>query len=344
MAVGRLAGLASVATIAVAAISCSAGDTRGPDPAVAPEPVPTPESRGPHLYLGGDGAVWMVDLRGNVTRRETPALGPGDPPHRLEARDGGLAAWGYETYRLDDDLRLRPRVIVRDSRFFIPSAHGNRVWVAISDDDPEVEGLVGAVREVAMSGRVTVPDVRPPHGGWPEASLNDGLLFFRKGRRFVWDPVERKVVFRFDAGDLGPTQGNLVAWCDFGCEELRVTDVGTGREETFAVPRGFRRFQAWDGAFSPDGRTLAVPVEPEDARDEVAFALVDVPGGEVSVVDGTRTQDVYNYVAWSRSGRYAFFTGARKTGDRTLMAYRRGDASARSLEAEVGAFYDATAI
>jgi hypothetical protein len=290
----------------------------------------------------------MVDLAGRARHVKLPELSPGDPPYRIVRRGERLVAWGYETYLLDPELESQPQVLINDSLFFIPSSRDDRVWVGIPDSDSQ-EGGLEAVREVSVNGQVTVPDVRPPDGKWPERSLDDGLVFTEEGQKIVWDPVTEDVVFRFEAGDLGPTHGNLIAWCNASCESVNITDVATGSQRTVEPPPGFAAFDVWAGMFSTDGTTLALPVrrdvrDIDDAGSEVQLGLVDVTDGTARVVEGSNVRDGYNFVAWTSSGEHVFFTGGVRFEDRSIVVYRMGDESAQLLQVNVGDFFGAAAL
>ena len=308
---------------------------------------------GPRLYLAGDGELWSVDLDGDVEHESTPELGPGDPPYRIVARAGKLVAWGYQTYLVDPELETPPRSFVDDSLLFIPSVHEDRVWVAV---DASGSGLK-AVREVAIDGAVTASDIRPPDGAFPVASLDDGLVLSLNGGYVVWDPRSDEIVYRFKADNLGPVTGNLITTCDSACTSIQVTDVVTGATGEIGPPEGYGAFELWSGAFSPADRTLAVPVRRHPSLDEPSeldLALVNVAGvasnsgygGFVrpSVVEGSTVNPVYNFVAWSSSGEYVFFTGGQRFGRRSIVAYRLGDPSARAIPADIGDFYGAAAL
>lgn len=333
-AVAAMVAGAVVAGTAAFALLPERGTEKGPGPV-------TGESQaGPYLYLSGKyGDVWRVSAQGDVVHAQIEELDPGDAPHRLLARGDALVAWGYETYRLDPDLREDPELLVRDSLFFIPSAHEDRIWIAT--EEPDTNRRIATVREVDVDGRVTVPDVRPPYGGaWPSAAVRSGLVLHDDKGWVVWDPATRDVVFRFAARDLGPTHGNLVSSCSTFCHTLEVFDVSTGEKLAVDPPEDWEAYAVWDGAFSPDGDTFAVPLlrDPDQGR----LALVDLSSGTVTEVPGTDSGTVSNLVAWSADGSHVFYTHAGA--DEAIFVYEIGAEAARQLDVSVGDFYDAAAI
>jgi hypothetical protein len=335
------------------AISNAGGDT----PQVAGDP-PAQQGPGPRLYLPGDGELWRVDLEGNVKHVELPQLTPGDPPYRIVRREERLVAWGYETLLLDPELESPPSVVISDSWFFIPSAFEDRLWASIMD--PETRDTKRAyefVREVNVEGEVTVQDVRAPGGRWPERALEAGLVFSSNEGWIVWDPASDDVVFRFDADNLGPAYGNLIAWCDAGCRSVHITDVSTGSDRTVEPPDGWSAFDVSAGAFSPDGTTIAVPLRHNiatgDSESEVQLALIDLENGAVTAVEQSGVREGYNFVAWTFSSEYVFLTSGQASEDRTtgqgsedrrIIVYRMGEAAAEHLEVNVDDFYGAAAI
>jgi hypothetical protein len=143
-------------------------------------------------------------------------------------------------------------------------------------------------------------------------SSNDGWI--------VWDPASDSVVFRFDADNLGPAYGNLIAWRDAGCRSIHITDVSTGSDKTVEPPDGWAAFDVWAGAFSPDGTTIAVPVRHSIARGDsesaLQLALIDLESGAVTAVEQSEVREGYNL----------------------------GDPAAEHLKVDVGDFYGAAAI
>jgi hypothetical protein len=340
----------SIALLVIAGVSWGAiaiSHDRGA-PKVADDP-PAQQGPGPRLYLPGDGELWRVDLEGNVKHVELPQLAPGDPPYRIVRREDELVAWGYETLLLDPALESPPRVLIPDSWIFIPSAHEDRVWVSIMDPKTrDTDHAFEIIREVNVEGEVTVNDVKGPGGRWPERALEAGLVFSSNDGWIVWDPASDSVVFRFDADNLGPAYGNLIAWCDAGCRSVHITDVSTGSDKTVEPPDGWAAFDVWAGAFSPDGATIAVPVRHSIARGDsesaLQLALIDLEIGAVTAVEQSEVREGYNFAAWTLSGEYVFLTGGQRSEDRSIIVYRMGDPAAEHLKVDVGDFYGAAAI
>jgi hypothetical protein len=274
-------------------------------------------------------------------------LASGDPPYRIARRGRSLVFYGKDgTYSLDLALSEPPRR-VHKSWFFLPSTVDDRVWVALLDPtSPETVRALRAVVEVTSSGVVTVPPVRPPGGRWPVAAVTDGLLLeHKRGGLELWDPIRDTVIRRLPAAWPGPTHGNLLAWCDgsgpnWGAS-LHLTDVPSNSDRwRIDPPKGFAVFGCSQGAFAPDGRTLAIPV----ARSRLpaapyTLALVDRASGHVTVVADSEVAAGYVFVAWSASGRQVFLTGGERFQSRTIVAYQLGQPTARTLSLNLPAFY-----
>jgi hypothetical protein len=285
-----------------------------------------------------------------VRHRSLPQLSPGDPPYRIVRRGDKLVLWSYQTLTLDSrSTAAQPRVLVRDSWIFIPSAAPDRIWVGILDpNSPETERRLAAVREVAVDGRVTVRDVRPPEGRWPVAATSSGLVFPSHGsgpggldQLELWNPLTGKVFRRLPGDYAVATRGDLLAWCRQPCARLHVTDVATGDDGEVRPPAGASGFAA-SGAFSPDGKLIAIPVRsdpsPTTQDPKWRLALVDVEEGTATLVQGPTLQG-YVFVDWSPAGTAVFITGGGRFKERTIIEYRLGTASARRLPVTVGDFF-----
>jgi hypothetical protein len=320
-------------------------------PAAPPAATSGPIARpgGPRLFLAGAGELWVMDVAGgSVRHRRLPQLSPGDPPYRIVRRGDTLVLWSYQTLTLDPSGAAQPEVLVRDSWFFIPSAAPDRIWVGILDPkSPETERRLAAVREVAVDGRVTVRDVRPPEGRWPVAATSSGLVFQSHGGGLgpdqleLWNPLTGKVFRRLPGDYPVASHGDLLAWCRQRCERLHVTNVATGEDVEVRPPAGAFGFDAY-GAFSPDGKLIAVPVRsdpsPTTQDPKWRLALVDVEGGTATLVQGPTLQG-YVFVDWSPAGTSVFITGGDRFKERTIFEYRLGTASARRLPVKVGDFF-----
>jgi hypothetical protein len=270
-----------------------------------------------------------------------PELTAGDPPYRIVRRGNKLVLWGYKTYVLDPAANAPPKVLVQDSWIFIPSATPDRVWVGVVD--PKTIGSsrrLAAIREVAVDGQVTVPDTKPPGGRWPVAATKTALAFQVSGGLEVWDPVTGKVLRQLPGVFPVATYGDLLAWCADLCEILHVTNVVTGEEVEVNPPPGTYRFDPYEGAFSPDGRSIAVPVgtDPKAASQKWQLALVDIGAGTAMGVKGTSVHG-YVYVDWSPSGQEVFITGGDLGEARTIIDYEVEAGSAKRLRVKVGDFY-----
>jgi hypothetical protein len=281
---------------------------------------------GPKLYLAGDNELWVVDAdSGRVWHRFSSQLGPGDPPHKVLAR-GSRVVMGQP---------------YGDRAFFLPSARRDRVWVV---DLRSSSGTAFAVREVTVDGETTVAARRTPSPRWPLGAVRDGLLLEGNGQVMIWDPRTDRVVQHVAVPPalLGPAAGDVVTACvDVYCPVLRLINISSGRVRV-ARAKHAEAFEPWAGAFSPDGRLLALPVRRpgQPATAPRRLALIDVATGRVADVRDSDVASGYNLVAWSADGRHVFITGGARGHRRTVVGFRLGTMRARPLDVRVGDFYD----
>jgi hypothetical protein len=309
---------------------CAGGERESGPP---PEPA--------RLFLAGDGELTVVDVDAARARvRPVPELAPGDPLYRIVRRGNLLVLFGVDTYVLDADLRSPPRKL-GESSYFVPSAHPDRVWLtALDPTSPETVRALSAVREVSVDGRVTFHDVRPPdRRGGPLAAVGDDLVFQdKRGTLELWNPATRRFGRRFPDATLGPTQGDLLAWCEGEGRVLHLTHVESGYGRSIDPPAGFAAFDCWSGAFSPDGTSLAIGAMYEEIFDgERTLTLVDLEAGVATPVAGSTVDPDYVYVAWSSAGDRVFISGGDAT--RELLQYRLGEARAVRIPVRVRDFY-----
>jgi hypothetical protein len=143
---------------------------------------------------------------------------------------------------------------------------------------------------LVQSERAQVSSVAPELGLWVPG---------RRGVRILgrdWGLV--------DAVTRPEARSSLLAWLPGSCEStascpLLLTDTATGRTRAVRSPLPF----GFDvgGAFSPDGRQLAVFVQtnPGDVNPAMELALVDVATGTIRLVPGVQGRHGES-VAWAR--------------------------------------------
>lgn len=340
--------VAAVAALVLALAGCGEG-VSGADPK-------TPRSGGEPatLFLAGDLEMWVVDVDADQAEHlRIPELGGGDPPHRIATIGDRLALWDEDVASVPAaDPSAAAETLAKDGWIFIPAADPDRIWVGFLDSDsPATAGGLGELREIDADGNVITRGVKPPDGAWPYAELTGGLLFQGPGPIRLWDPDTEHTVRTYSwqqIGDMGPVDGDLLASCFESCEELILTDFAGGGQRRVRAPDGLA-FVAFEAMFSPNGATLAVPVIDAGggwksfSTYDRQLALVDLEDETTEIVAGSEAPPGYVFTAWSSDGSQAFMTGGGPHTARTIIAYRLGDERARTLDVEVGDFYDIAA-
>jgi hypothetical protein len=250
-----------------------------------------------------------IDVRSGRTRVvRVRGLAGGDPIVNLAAVGSRLVYYGRtHTYAIGPSLRGRPLDLGR-SWYFVPAAGGGRVWLAELDPaSPPTVRALAAVREVSLDGAVVARSRRRPPSGALVAATAAGPLFQRRRGLALWDVEQGSVVARIPGSFPVAVHGDTVASCGSGCLGIRLTDVRTGAARVVRPPAGHRFEETYDGAFSPDGRLLAVPAT---RRDGHGVALIE-PGRPPRMLPGPPLAPFYWSLAWSPSGRWLFFVATR---------------------------------
>jgi hypothetical protein len=239
-------------------------------------------------------------------------------------RTGGRLVWALPdgTYAIDADLRGRSQRLA--PVYFIPSATPGRVWF--------VSARPRSIVEMTVRGRVTLrSSVRLPWRCAVVAAVEHALICpdGEADTLRAVDPTSGRVVRNLPGTFPFATHGSLVASCNWRCRDLHLTDVETGLHRSVPPPNAARYIEGYDGAFSPDGSLLAVPVKTSRGRAQVG--LVDVRRGSVRVIPGSRLAG-YRKFSWSSSGDL-YFAAARGR----IMVYRPGSQRARLLPVKLGA-------
>jgi hypothetical protein len=308
------------------------------------------------LFLEGPakhGNLIAVDTHTGRIRRLPIKAACGDAQNCLVPSGGKLVIGSVgRTYVYDPRRPGRPRAQrIGNGWIIVPSATDGRVWLAILDRS---RGVLRAIREQTVDGRVTQSG-RPPGAGesWPVGAVEPGLLFqtVRGHRAYLrlWDPKTRKVTLRTPGLFPIDTHDDLVASCDEPCSRLAITDVRSGKTTRVKPPAGHAFRASDDGAFSPDGSLLALPVasvararNPGHGRWSMArsMALVNVGRGTPRIIRGSRLDPDYRTMSWSASDGRLFFSA----GGGRVMAYRPGSPRATSLARVHGTIFHMAAL
>lgn len=314
-----------------------------PPPGIVDEEPPTLDQiTNARVYFSdGFGLLTEVDIdAGSVTVHEVPEIAPGDPLYDLVSRGDVLVFYGQTdvgpaTFAVDPERPTSPVLIDDEAWFFVPSAVEDRVWIAVLDlSSPETVRALKSVREVSVDGVVTIPDVAPPDGRWPVAAVNNGLVFQGDDVLEIWDPESEEYVETLPGPFAVAVRGNRLVTCT-QCDQLHLIDLDADTRRTIDVPVGVASVDGYGGAFSPDGRYVAVSARltggPITSETELAVVLVDFEAGTASLIPGTLAQHRFTSpsVAWSSDGEWVFmgpFVVDDDSGE--LRAYRPGDATA----------------
>jgi hypothetical protein len=290
------------------------------------------------LYLANTrpGRLTVIDVaRGRVDTRQLRELAPGDPPYMLAFLGGRLVVYGHDhTYAFSPGVR-EPARNLGESWFFVPSATTGRVWLALLDpgSPSTVNGLRG-VREVTVNGRLTLArSHRPPR--WPLAALSNGLVL--QGRTLeLWDPATGRITTKLPGVFPVAARDWRLVSCATSCRVLHVSDTRTSAHAAIRPGRGFRFVESYSGAFSPDGKLVAVPAI--GRRGRPCVALIDLARHVATLVPGPHLARDYQLLAWSSSG-WLFYNASRGR----IAAYHPGRATATLLPLHVDPFVDIAA-
>jgi hypothetical protein len=158
------------------------------------------------------------------------------------------------------------------------------------------------------------------------AAVPDGFVVEQRSGLVLWDPHRARPLRGGRRAWPVATGGPRFAWCREPCRSLRLrTRAG---ERTLTPPSRLRLQPGTDGAFSSDGRLLALPVI-EGGRSRAAVA--DLRGGEWTTVPGSRPSS-YGAMAWSRSGDRLYLA----TRDGGLGVWQPGALRAERLPVDPG--------
>ena len=264
--------------------------------------------------------LFAIDTASGEVKRVRVRLSCGDTPFCLISTGGELIiSSGGRTTAYNPAAPGRTGLARLGKGWIaIPSANSGHVWLGILArgklGGPYRRGL-SAVREIDLEGNV-VQSMRPPQGKWPAGAVESGLLFEYGRSLRLWSLEARGFTIRIPGAFPAATSGNLVASRGDRGSEFLLTDTRTGEVTPIAPPAG-HRWLGYQGAFTPDGSRLALPITE-------GLAVVDVDTLDTRVISGsTEVDPIYAPMAWSSKGDRLFFVGE----DGTVMSYRVGSDS-----------------
>jgi hypothetical protein len=277
-----------------------------------------------------DEGVFAIDISTGRVKRLHVRASCGDTPFCLISTGGELViSSGARTTTYNPAAPARARAArLGNGWITIPSTDDGHVWLGILArgklGGPHRRSL-SAVREIDLNGNV-VQRMRPPEGRWPVGAVESGLLFeYGKSLR-LWSLEERGFTLRLPGAFPAATAANLVAASrGGGSPELVLTDTRNGEITRIAPPAGYR-WTGQQGAFTPNGSRLALPVAPVAAGppSSSTLAVVDTQTLDARVIPGaTEADPIYGARAWSSDGDRLFFV----SDDGRVMSYSVGSNS-----------------
>jgi hypothetical protein len=316
------------------------------------EAPPLDQATGTRVYLSTDHQLTVVDVdAGLASVHDLPELAPGDPLYRLTWRGDKLVFYGgtdtgVAVFALDPAAPTSPILIDDGAWFYVPSAVEDRVWVAVLDESsPATVRALRTLREVGVDGVVTTADVAPPDGRWPVIAVDDGLVFQGDEVLEVWDPDSQEFVHTLPGPFPVAAWRNRLITCVV-CDQAHLIDLDADTMRTIDIPVGVAAIDGYGGAFSSDGRYVAVPGwltgGPHTAETRLALVLIDFESGNASLVPGIPAVHGYGHpqVAWSSSGEWLFYSvGPSASEPGLLFAYQPGDTTAYRVPVVLDAPY-----
>ena len=236
---------------------------------------PLPRDASLWLALGGYRPAWLSVTTGRTEPiHGLPRRGSG---YQLTRIAGGWAAQPFPgnnadcancaprpppVYYVADGSRAASRIGAAD--FTAPAAAPGALWLVSYQRGADMNAAAGTAQQVSVTGAALGPRLTLPAGYVIDQGTRAGLLLVQEqvsgsspARYELWDPGARRVTRSFV--NLIAASPAEIAWmpsCTTGCR-VQILHLPGGRVQEISLPG---RSQSYDGAFSPDGRLLALQV------------------------------------------------------------------------------------
>ena len=321
---------------------------------------PVPRDAGLRLVLGGRRPAWLWVSTG----RTAPIRGLPRPDngYQLFRVAGGWAAlpWpGYDTscpncaprpmpvYYVADGSREASRLGTAD--FVAPAANTDALWLVSYRAGALMPTTAGIAQEVSVSGAALGPRrgweggggavarggkrISLPAGWVIDQGTSSGLLLAPEVTRAsvvryqLWAPATRRVSHSFP--NVIAVSAGEIAWapaCTPRCA-VRVLSLNGGPGRVIPLAG---RIQAYAGAFSPDGRLLALQVATGVVAHGRATAsrlvVADVASGRLTAVPGTTVGSGISVAFDWQGGGDQLVAGVGRHGGWQVAVWRPRDA------------------
>lgn len=190
-----------------------------------------------------------------------------------------------------------------------PGASARSLWLTSYPPGADMTSTAGTAQEVSITGAPAGSPLRLPAGYVIDQATDRGLLLapvVQPGTAAyqLWNPAGARASRSFER--VMAASAGQVAWaapCSPLCH-VRVLHLATGQQTVIALPRASSPV---NGAFSPDGKFLALQVSSSSAGDEGALAMqldvASLASSRPAVVPGTSVNsDALVSFGWSSRG------------------------------------------
>jgi len=266
---------------------------------------PLPREAGVRLMLGGQRPAWLWVTTGKT--EPIRGLPRRDNGYQLIRVTSGWAALPFPGNGVSCDNcapRPMPAYYIADGSreasslgaadFVAPAATTGAVWLVSYHAGAAMPATRGTAQEFSLSGAALGPRRRLPRGYVIDQGTAAGLLLVPElaGKGAVpyqlWEPGTRRVSRFFQ--NVIAVSADEIAWmpvCPARCS-VHVLNLDHGRGRVIPLPG---RSKAYAGAFSTDGRLLALQVtarvEASGRVEATRLAVADVADGGLTAVPGT---------------------------------------------------------